>query len=190
MPNTIAQNLQRLQVARTNIANAITEMGGTVNTGDGFEAFPADILTIPTGGGDIQFSHLIGYASELDSYSTQSVGVYNPSSCSIRNASSTGYAAFMMSIITTSSNVFICIPVIIYMNKDKKSAHFSYYIPSTFPSKYGYNANTMTLYSYYNRPTIGGTGSCAVHNSFIYFYVNTASADNTFGDFILKFDKT
>ena len=48
MPNhTIAENLQRLQTARTNIASAIVERGGTVNSGDGFEEFPADILSIP-----------------------------------------------------------------------------------------------------------------------------------------------
>ena len=47
MPNTIAQNLQRLQTARTDIANAITTMGGTVTQGDGFEDFPAEILGIP-----------------------------------------------------------------------------------------------------------------------------------------------
>lgn len=46
---SIYDNLQRLVTAKTNIANAITEMGGTVNTGDGFEAFSADIATIPTG---------------------------------------------------------------------------------------------------------------------------------------------
>ena len=39
---SIYDNLQRLVTAKTNIANAITEMGGTVNTGDGFEAFSAD----------------------------------------------------------------------------------------------------------------------------------------------------
>lgn len=49
MPNTIADNLLRLQVARTGIANAITTMGGTVTSGDGFEDFPADIATIPSG---------------------------------------------------------------------------------------------------------------------------------------------
>lgn len=49
MPNTIAQNLQRLQTARTDIANAITTMGGTVAAGDGFEDFPAGILGIPAG---------------------------------------------------------------------------------------------------------------------------------------------
>lgn len=49
MPNTIADNLARLQTARTDIANAITTMGGTVTSGDGFEEFPADIATIPSG---------------------------------------------------------------------------------------------------------------------------------------------
>jgi hypothetical protein len=51
MPNTIAQNLARLVAARTDIANAITAKGGTVTSGDGFEEFPADIATIPSGGG-------------------------------------------------------------------------------------------------------------------------------------------
>ena len=51
MPNTIAQNLARLQAAKTAIGNAITAKGGTVTSGDGFEAFPADIATIPSGGG-------------------------------------------------------------------------------------------------------------------------------------------
>ena len=46
---SIYDNLQRLVTAKTNIANAITEMGGTVNTGDGFEEFPADIATIHGG---------------------------------------------------------------------------------------------------------------------------------------------
>lgn len=46
MPNAIAQNLQRLATARNDIATAITDMGGTVTLGDGFEEFPADIRTI------------------------------------------------------------------------------------------------------------------------------------------------
>ena len=45
---SIATNLQRLVTAKSDIAEAIIEMGGTVNSGDGFEEFPADILTIPT----------------------------------------------------------------------------------------------------------------------------------------------
>ena len=49
MPNnTLATNLQRLVTAKSDIADAITAKGGTVNQGDGFEEFPADILTIPT----------------------------------------------------------------------------------------------------------------------------------------------
>lgn len=46
MPNTIADNLQRLVNAKTAIASAITAKGGIVTTGDGFEEFPADIATI------------------------------------------------------------------------------------------------------------------------------------------------
>lgn len=46
MPNTIAQNLARLQAARTAIAGAITAKGGAITTGDGFEEFPADIASI------------------------------------------------------------------------------------------------------------------------------------------------
>lgn len=48
MPNTVAQNLQRLQAARTNIANAITNKGGTVPSGSGFEDFSNLISQIPT----------------------------------------------------------------------------------------------------------------------------------------------
>ena len=46
MPNTIADNLQRLTAARTAIGNAIVTKGGTVNSGDGLEEFPADIMSI------------------------------------------------------------------------------------------------------------------------------------------------
>jgi hypothetical protein len=53
MSNTIAQNLGRLQAARTSISNAITAKGGTVSAGDGLEDFPADIATIPTGSSKI-----------------------------------------------------------------------------------------------------------------------------------------
>jgi len=47
MPNTIAQNLQRLVTAKDAISSAIIAQGGTVNSGDGLEEFPADIATIP-----------------------------------------------------------------------------------------------------------------------------------------------
>jgi len=49
--HTIAENLARLQAARTAIGAAITAKGGTVDSGDGFEEFPADIAAIPSGGG-------------------------------------------------------------------------------------------------------------------------------------------
>lgn len=48
MPNTIAENLQRLVAAKSAIANAITAKGGTVTVGDGLEDFVADIATIPS----------------------------------------------------------------------------------------------------------------------------------------------
>jgi hypothetical protein len=47
---TIAENLTKLQAARTSIADAIVQKGGTVSQGDGFEDFPSDIATIPAGG--------------------------------------------------------------------------------------------------------------------------------------------
>ena len=43
---TIAENLLRLQNAKTAIGNAITAEGGTVTQGDGLEEFVADIGTI------------------------------------------------------------------------------------------------------------------------------------------------
>lgn len=52
--HTIAENLARLTAARTDIADAIIAKGGTVTAGDGFEEFPADIATIPSGG--VEFS--------------------------------------------------------------------------------------------------------------------------------------
>ena len=48
---SIASAIQRLQQASADIATAITDKGGVVNSGDGFEEFPADIRTIPTGSG-------------------------------------------------------------------------------------------------------------------------------------------
>lgn len=46
---TIATALQALQQAKTNIASAITQRGGTVNSGDGFSDFAACVATIPQG---------------------------------------------------------------------------------------------------------------------------------------------
>lgn len=65
MPNTIAENLQRLVDAKNDIADAITTMGGTVNEGDGFEEFPADIATIPVGG-DSHFKSNVNVSTEAE----------------------------------------------------------------------------------------------------------------------------
>ncbi len=69
MPDTLADNLQRLTASRTAIGNAIVAKGGTVNAGDGFEDFPTDISSIPTGG-----------SSTLIPKTITENGTYNPSS--------------------------------------------------------------------------------------------------------------
>lgn len=46
--STIAQNLTALQNAKAAIAEAITDKGGELQTGDGFADFAAAILAIPT----------------------------------------------------------------------------------------------------------------------------------------------
>lgn len=50
---SIATSLAALQQAKTDIAAAITNKGGTVNTGDGFADFAADIATISAGSGGV-----------------------------------------------------------------------------------------------------------------------------------------
>lgn len=82
--NTIADNLLRLQTARTAIATAITNKGGTVTTGDGFEDFPTDIATIPTG------------SATLITKSIDANGTYNASS---DNAD--GYSSVTVSVPNT-----------------------------------------------------------------------------------------
>ena len=59
--HTIAENLARLTAARTAIAGAITAKGGTVAAGDGFEDFPTDIATIPTGGSGVSANDVTFY---------------------------------------------------------------------------------------------------------------------------------
>ena len=58
--HTIAENLTRLQNAKTAIGNAITAKGGTVSQGDGLEEFAADIATIvtTTGGHEVTVTTL------------------------------------------------------------------------------------------------------------------------------------
>lgn len=67
MSNTIAQNLTRLQDARTAIAKAIVAKGGTVSSGDGYEEFVKDILTIPTSGSWSLYRDIVrlGYGADL-----------------------------------------------------------------------------------------------------------------------------
>ena len=67
MPHTIAENLTRLQNARTAIAKAITAKGGTVTSGDGYEEFVKDILTIPTSGSWQLYRDIVrlGYGADL-----------------------------------------------------------------------------------------------------------------------------
>lgn len=85
MPNTIADNLQRLTAARTAIGNAITAKGGTVNSGDGFEDFPNDINTIPSGG-----------SSTLIPKTITENGTYNPS-----DDSADGYSSVVANVPNT-----------------------------------------------------------------------------------------
>ena len=90
MPNTIAQNLQRLIDAKNAIGSAITEKGGTVGVDDGLEEFPASIATIPSGGSDLLGSFLL----TLDRFNVNLNDkelVYNQSSAT--QNSSGGYIA-------------------------------------------------------------------------------------------------
>lgn len=62
-------NLDSLSDAKTNIAAAITNKGGTVASGDGFADFATDITSIPSGGGlDLwQYVGSLNYAfSDVD----------------------------------------------------------------------------------------------------------------------------
>lgn len=86
MPShTIAQNLQRLEAARTNIASAITTKGGTVASGAGFEDFSTAIGTIPSGG-----------SATLITKNIDANGTYNASS-----DSADGYSSVTVSVPNT-----------------------------------------------------------------------------------------
>ena len=81
--STISQNLTRLQTAKTNIANSIIAMGGTVGSGDGFEDFVNDILTIPQGASGITVSeaptiitNIYDYNIKTILYVSSSIGIY------------------------------------------------------------------------------------------------------------------
>lgn len=88
MPDhTIAENLTRLQTARTDIASAITTKGGTVAEGAGFEDFPTAIGTIPSGG-----------SATLITKSITENGTYNASS-----DSADGYSSVTVAVPNTYS---------------------------------------------------------------------------------------
>lgn len=56
--NTLAEDLQRLVDAKSDIADAITAKGGTVGAGDGFEEFPQAILNLAGQSGTITPSNI------------------------------------------------------------------------------------------------------------------------------------
>lgn len=58
---SIGSSLSALQTAKSDIATAITAAGGTVDAGDGFADFAADIATIPEGGGGVTASDVNFY---------------------------------------------------------------------------------------------------------------------------------
>ena len=71
MANSVSQNLIRLQNARTAIANKITSLGGTVSQNDGFEEFPNDLDTIPTGSSSVETVTINGIqSSDWTSYTS------------------------------------------------------------------------------------------------------------------------
>lgn len=129
MPShTIAQNLQRLQTARTNIASAITTKGGTVASGAGFEDFSTAIGTIPSGGSatlitkNISANGTYNAASDsADGYSSVTVAVPNTYSAGdegkvVSNGALVAQTAYPSTVttngtITTTTNNSVTIDV-------------------------------------------------------------------------------
>lgn len=72
---TIAENLTKLQTARTNIASAITAKGGTVSQGDGFEDFATDIATIPSGSGGAAYYTRYKATSSTSTWTSLGFGI-------------------------------------------------------------------------------------------------------------------
>jgi len=76
---SIADKITRLQTAKTNIATAITNAGGTVNSGDGFEDFATDI-------GSILLDNTVRFIGRNNSvYQITSVNVGNTVSAPTKN---------------------------------------------------------------------------------------------------------
>lgn len=93
--STIAENLAALQQAKTDIASAITNKGGTVNVGDGFSSFAADIATIPSGGGggDFSGSDVVFYDYDGTIVQSYSAADFLALSAMPANPSHTGFVA-------------------------------------------------------------------------------------------------
>lgn len=89
--HTIAENLTRLQNAKTAIGNAITAKGGTVAASDGLEEFAADIATIvaTTGGHEVIITTLADAVVTLAKTGT----TYTSTADSNGTATFTGVAA-------------------------------------------------------------------------------------------------
>ena len=68
---TIAQQLQKLITAKSDIANAIIAKGGTVSSGDGFEEFPADIDSISGNSGLLTSIHCNPMRDKRTSWTTK-----------------------------------------------------------------------------------------------------------------------
>lgn len=98
MPNTIEDNLTRLQNARTAISTAITNKGGTVPTGAGFEDFPTAINTIAGNTATITSAPPISFRSNGDNLvdweiegSSGGVGERTKNLLDISNVNNHGY---------------------------------------------------------------------------------------------------
>ena len=112
MPNSISDNLQRLQTARSDIAEAITAKGGIVGANDGFEEFVSDIGSIPSGSSGIEtgtISYTTSGSATFESYGSDYVyksGNILSSYFYIR-AQSSGYTISANTVIATISGITI-----------------------------------------------------------------------------------
>jgi hypothetical protein len=193
MPNTIAQNLQRLQTAKTDIANAITTMGGTVTSGDGFEDFPAEILGIPVGG-EVTIDRV--YLTTSEPSSSYNIAVYNPSNCTLGTLTS---VASYARVVATRSNVFIILPVTISATVSgyrSLRATVSYNVHSSLETLYGFDKySNYTLYDYRKEEPYYAEATVTMSNyntieMDLPFYNTSSARYYSFGCFTIKYDKT
>jgi hypothetical protein len=100
--HTIAENLTRLQNAKTAIGNAIAAKGGTVATGDGLEEFAADIATITNQYSSSDEGKVVsgGALIAQTAYPTTITenGTYN----------TTNYNSIAINVPSSNSNIIMC----------------------------------------------------------------------------------